>query len=80
MKKTKRKAVINLIIFFLLLAAGIYTASAGVGQNESVKTSNDPLGLALQRGLSVTYEIQDEERTSDVIKETVAKLKRRSES
>ena len=35
MKKTKRKAVINLIIFFLLLAGGIYMAIAGVGQNES---------------------------------------------
>ena len=31
MKKTKRKAVINLIIFFLLLAGGIYMAIAGVG-------------------------------------------------
>ena len=30
MKKTKRKAVINLIIFFLLLAGGIYMAIAGV--------------------------------------------------
>ena len=29
MKKTKRKAVINLIIFFLLLAGGIYMAIAG---------------------------------------------------
>ena len=27
MKKTKRKAVINLIIFFLLLAGGIYMRS-----------------------------------------------------
>ena len=45
MKKTKRKAVINLIIFFLLLAGGIYMAIAGVGQNESGKTANVPLGL-----------------------------------
>ena len=37
MKKTKRKAVINLIIFFLLLAGGIYMAIAGVGQNDPVK-------------------------------------------
>ena len=68
MKKTKRKAVINLIIFFLLLAGGIYMAIAGVGQNESGKTANVPLGLDLQGGLSVTYEIQDEKPTSDEIK------------
>lgn len=77
MKKTKRKAVINLIIFFLLLAGGIYMAIAGVGQNESGKTANVPLGLDLQGGLSVTYEIQDEKPTSDEIKTTVDKLQRR---
>lgn len=76
MKKTKRKAVINLIIFFLLLAGGIYMAIAGVGQNESGKTANVPLGLDLQGGLSVTYEIQDEKPTSE-IKATVDKLQRR---
>lgn len=77
MKKTKRKAVINLIIFFLLLAGGIYMAIAGVGKNESGKTANVPLGLDLQGGLSVTYEIQDEKPTSDEIKATVDKLQRR---
>ena len=77
MKKTKRKAVINLIIFFLLLAGGIYMAIAGVGQNESGKTANVPLGLDLQGGLSLTYEIQDEKPTSDEIKATVDKLQRR---
>lgn len=77
MKKTKRKAVINLIIFLLLLAGGIYMAIAGVGQNESGKTANVPLGLDLQGGLSVTYEIQDEKPTSDEIKATVDKLQRR---
>ncbi len=77
MMKTKRKAVINLIIFFLLLAGGIYMAIAGVGQNESGKTANVPLGLDLQGGLSVTYEIQDEKPTSDEIKATVDKLQRR---
>ena len=77
MKKTKRKAVINLIIFFLLLAGGIYMAIAGVGKNESGKTANVPLGLDLQGGLSVTYEIQDEKPSSDEINATVDKLQRR---
>lgn len=77
MKKTKRKAVINLIIFFLLLAGGIYMAIAGVGKNESGKTANVPLGLDLQGGLSVTYEIQDEKTSSDEINATVDKLQRR---
>lgn len=77
MKKTKRKAVINLLIFFLLLAGGIYMAIMGVGKNESGKTANIPLGLDLQGGLSVTYEIQDEKPTTDEIDATVDKLQRR---
>jgi SecD/SecF fusion protein len=77
MKKTKRKAVINLIIFFLLLVGGIYMAIAGVGKNESGKTANVPLGLDLQGGLSVTYEIQDEKPSKDEIDATVDKLQRR---
>ena len=77
MKKTKRKAVINLIIFFLLLAGGIYMAIAGVGKNESGKTANVPLGLDLQGGLSVTYEIQDEKPSKDEVDATVDKLQRR---
>ena len=75
--ETKRKAVINLIIFFLLLAGGIYMAIAGVGKNESGKTANVPLGLDLQGGLSVTYEIQDEKPSKDEIDATVDKLQRR---
>ena len=77
MKKTKRKAVVNLIIFFLLLAGGIYMAIAGVGKNESGKTANVPLGLDLQGGLSVTYEIQDEKPSKDEVDATVDKLQRR---
>ena len=64
---------------YFLPASGwrIYMAIAGVGQNESGKTANVPLGLDLQGGLSVTYEIQDEKPTSDEIKATVDKLQRR---
>ena len=63
--------------YFLPASGGIYMAIAGVGQNESGKTANVPLGLDLQGGLSVTYEIQDEKPTSDEIKATVDKLQRR---
>lgn len=77
MKKAKRKAVVYLLIFFLLLAGGIYMAIAGVGKPESGKITNIPLGLDLQGGLSVTYEIQDEKPTTDEIDATVDKLQRR---
>ena len=59
MKKAKSKAFVNLLIFLLLLAGGIYMVVAGVGNTKSGKITNIPLGLDLQGGLSVTYEIQN---------------------
>ena len=77
MKKAKTKSIMYLLIFFLLLAGGIYMAVAGVGESESGKMTNIPLGLDLQGGLSVTYEIQNEKPTTDEINATIDKLQRR---
>lgn len=77
MKKAKSKALLNLLIFLLLLAGGIYMVVAGVGNTESGKITNIPLGLDLQGGLSVTYEIQNEKPTTDEIDATIDKLQRR---
>ena len=77
MKKAKSKAFVNLLIFLLLLAGGIYMVVAGVGNTKSGKITNIPLGLDLQGGLSVTYEIQNEKPTTDEIDATIDKLQRR---
>lgn len=77
MKKAKTKALLNLLIFLLLLAGGIYMVVAGVGETESGRINNIPLGLDLQGGLSVTYEIQNEKPTTDEIDATIDKLQRR---
>lgn len=77
MKKAKSKALLNLLIFLLLLAGGIYMVVAGVGNTKSGKITNIPLGLDLQGGLSVTYEIQNEKPTTDEIDATIDKLQRR---
>ena len=77
MKKAKRNAVIALLVFALLLAGGIYMAIMGVGSDHVGKTEDIPLGLDLQGGLSVTYEITTPDPTSDEIAATVDKLQRR---
>ena len=77
MKKTKRNAVITILLFLLLLAGGIYMAVMGVGENESGKAENIHLGLDLQGGLSVTYEITTKGATSEEIDATIDKLERR---
>ncbi len=77
MKKTKRNSVIAILIFLLLLAGGIYMAVMGVGPNESGKAEDIHLGLDLQGGLSVTYQIVTPGASSEEINATIDKLERR---
>lgn len=77
MKKAKRNAVLTILLFLLLVAGGIYMALMGVGENESGKAANIPLGLDLQGGLSVTYEIATPNPTNEEIAATKDKLQRR---
>ena len=77
MKKAKKDAVIKLLVFLLLLAGAIYMAIAGVGKEETGKAKDIPLGLDLQGGLSVTYEIVDEKPSDEEIDATIDKLQRR---
>lgn len=77
MRKARVKAVFALLIFLALVAGGIYVAMFGVGKNETGKASNIPLGLDLQGGLSVTYEITNESPSQEEINTTIDKLQRR---
>ncbi len=77
MRKAKIKSVFALLIFMALVAGGIYMAMYGVGDNGLGKASDIPLGLDLQGGLSVTYEITNEAPTQEEINATIDKLQRR---
>ena len=52
-------------------------AMFGVGEDEIGKASDIPLGLDLQGGLSVTYEITNENPSQEEIDTTIDKLQRR---
>ena len=77
MKSTKAKSVWTILIFLLLCAGGVYMGIMGVGKNHSGKIENIPLGLDLQGGLSVTYEITTPSPTNEEIDATIDKLQRR---
>ncbi len=77
MRKAKIKSVFGLLIFLALLAGGIYMAMFGVGDKGLGKASDIPLGLDLQGGLSVTYEITNEAPSQEEINATIDKLQRR---
>ena len=77
MNKEKKNAVIFILVFLLLMAGGIYMAIMGVGPNSNGRMVDIPLGLDLQGGLSVTYEITTPKASNEEIAATIDKLQRR---
>lgn len=77
MKEAKRKAILSIFIFVLLMVGGVFMAIYGVDKEDVGKTKNIPLGLDLQGGLSVTYEITTPNPSKEEIAATLDKLQRR---
>ena len=77
MKKARNKSILHIIILLLLFAGGVYMLVAGVGKEKTGKVTDIPLGLDLNGGLSVTYEIKTPDPTSEEIAATIDKLQRR---
>lgn len=67
-------AVIVLILGGLAYYASLILSSTGVGETMSIK-----LGLDLAGGVSITYQVEDENPTSEQINDTVYKLQKRVE-
>lgn len=77
MKKAKRNAILGLILFVLIAAGLVYSVMYGLGDERIGRAKDIPLGLDLQGGVSVTYEIQEEDATDEEINATIDKLQRR---
>ena len=77
MKETKRKAILSLLVFVLLMAGGVFMAINGVDKEGVGKTKNITLGLDLQGGLTVKYEITTPNPSNEEINATLDKLQRR---
>lgn len=77
MKKAKRNAVIALLIFVALTAGSVYAVVQGLGRDKIGLAKDIPLGLDLQGGVSVTYEVLEDNATEEEIKTTIDKLQRR---
>ena len=77
MKKAKRNAILGLIVFALLVAGAVYAVLQGLGADAIGRAKDIPLGLDLQGGVSVTYEIQEDDATDEQINATIDKLQRR---
>ena len=77
MKKAKRNAVIYLILFLLFTAGAVYSILYGLGSTKSGRAKDIALGLDLQGGVSVTYEIQEKNADEASIEATIDKLQKR---
>ena len=77
MKKAKRNAILGLILFLLIAVGAGYAVIYGVGGEKVGLAKDIPLGLDLQGGVSVTYEIQEDNASDEDINATIDKLQRR---
>lgn len=66
--------VICLVLGGLAYYASIILSSTGIGEDKSIK-----LGLDLAGGVSITYQVEDENPTAEQMKDTIYKLQKRVE-
>lgn len=79
-KMKKSKAAVILVVILAALAglayyASIILSSTGIGEEMSI-----PLGLDLSGGVSITYQIVDENPSAEDMSDTIYKLQKRVES
>ena len=78
MKKSKAAVILAVILVaFVGLAyyASIILSSTGIGEDMSI-----PLGLDLSGGVSITYQVVDENPSTEDMKDTIYKLQKRVDS
>lgn len=80
MKQSKLKSAIVLVVFIALLALFGYTAVYGWGETKSGSGEDIKLGLDLEGGVSITYQVVGEEEPSAAdMSDTIYKLQKRVE-
>lgn len=75
----KKKGIISLIVTAALLVLLAFTCFKGFGELGTGATRNITLGLDLAGGVSITYQVKDENPTSEEMSDTIYKLQRRVE-
>ena len=78
MKKNKSVAILA-VVLAVVVALGYYASiilsSTGKGAGQNIT-----LGLDLAGGVSITYQVEDEDATAEQMSDTIYKLQRRIES
>lgn len=80
MKYSMKKKVIYTLLVVVLLAGSTLTALFGVDGNGAGSAKEIPLGLDLAGGVSITYEIKEDNPDQQDIDDTIKRLEQRVES
>ena len=75
----KSKGIVSLVLIAALLGLLGFTCWQGFGSSHTGSARNINLGLDLAGGVSITYEIQEDNPTSQDIEDTIYKLEKRIE-
>ena len=75
----KSKSIISLIVTVLMLVVFGFTAIIGWGPTNTGAMKNIKLGLDLAGGVSITYQVKDDDPTDEEMADTIYKLQKRVE-
>ncbi len=75
----KRKSILALLLTVVILLALGFTTIVGWGSTKTGAMSNIKLGLDLAGGVSITYQVKDDDPTSEEMADTIYKLQKRVE-
>lgn len=75
----KSRGYLSIILVVLLIGLLGYTTAFGFGKGATGAAKNIKLGLDLAGGVSITYEVKDEDPTSEQMADTIYKLQKRVE-
>ena len=79
MKMNKKKGIISLILMAVVIIFLGFTTAVGFGKTGTGAMRNIKLGLDLAGGVSITYQVEDENPTAEQMSDTIYKLQLRVE-
>ncbi|MDD5949411.1 MAG: protein translocase subunit SecD [Lachnospiraceae bacterium] len=77
MKNQKTKGILFIVCFIILSVLASFVVLQGVGRQHKGKASHIKLGLDLAGGVSITYQIKDDNPTETEVNDTIAKIEDR---
>ena len=75
----KSKGIISLILTVVLIALLGFTTVVGFGKGQTGAAKNIKLGLDLEGGVSITYQVKGDTPSKEDMSDTIYKLQKRVE-